>query len=422
MPHKRRSRRKTSSRAQSASHRASSQYHDLNVPIVLDSGIRHADFEGKKRRKRKRGQGSIEDQLSLIHRLEQAGYTKIALSHTVDGDKFHSENDQSMNTIPSLQQLINVVNKKNKVLITTKKGETSQEQTEEERTTKKISPSLVPKRIFKCEIIRRLNVNVSEPSELAMYSNDASNVSTTKKALKSYDLIAMSPKSDEAFTSICNMANLFYIDIITLDYTLGRGGIQLPYRLKSSDIHAAVNRGLVFEIPYGPALVDTSKRKAFVQTARLFTNACLGVKDDGLGARPKVILSSGGRIYEKKDHGSIVLRAPGDLINFAQIVLGFDDVRSCDALTKNAAFAVSRGHHRCVGTVASSAAQQVHFEVLDDLPLSKKNIDEDKEDVDGNDASKGHVVACCDESESGHDIVAKNSKDGFDPEEDFLMF
>ena len=76
------------------------------------------------------------------------------------------------------------------------------------------------------------------------------------------------------------LCQIFYSAIsfhwITIHITSGRGGvcgiIQLPFKLKSSAIRAAPDRGVLFELPYGSALVvDMSKRKAFsTKTARLF--------------------------------------------------------------------------------------------------------------------------------------------------------
>lgn len=71
---------------------------------------------------------------------------------------------------------------------------------------------------------------------------------------------------------LLTLCQIFYSAIsfhwITIHITSGRGGvcgiIQLPFKLKSSAIRAAPDRGVLFELPYGSALVvDMSKRKAF---------------------------------------------------------------------------------------------------------------------------------------------------------------
>lgn len=403
MPNRRKRRKTSSSFGKNGNQKKdikknNSTHYDLNVPIF------HANFDDTlKGKKRKRS--SVEDQLSLIERLDRTGYGMIAFSHTIVGNKFNSTNDLSTKTIPIPIINRSVVMKNEKTVV---KGA---DQAPPQDTTDGSSPV---NNKFKCEVLRRLNVRINEPSELAMYCTDGTK-EATMKALKSYDLIAMTPTNDETITSICSMSNLFYVDIITLDYALGRGGIQLPFRLKTADIQAAVNRGLTFEIPYGPALVDISKRKAFVQTARLFLNACIGVKDKN-GTKPRLILSSGERCHEKKDHGAMALRSPCDMINFAEVVLGFDDVLASDALSRNATFAVQRGHNRSMGKVASS--MNLAFEVFDTNPY-ELNDEKKPRKVD---EKKVQDTSTLKLAENESEESEKDQKNGFDPEEDFLQF
>jgi hypothetical protein len=93
------------------------------------------------------------------------------------------------------------------------------------------------------KILKRLNVIIEQESDLAFYGYDHENTITSntgrtseqeriKEILQSYDLIAFSPRNETVLSTICNSQKLFYSDIIMLDYTSGRGGVQLPFKLK----------------------------------------------------------------------------------------------------------------------------------------------------------------------------------------------
>jgi len=201
-------------------------------------------------------------------------------------------------------------------------------------------------------ILRRLNVLINQPSDLRHYSTSLTEVPSPKflqhlTTLNSYDLIALTPLNDESLTSCCNSTTTLHSDILTLDYTKGRGGVQLPYKLRAADVRAATRRGLVLEVPYGPALVDVGKRRALVRTARLVTEVSLGVREP---RSPRTVLSSGSRRRDggvgEDDLGVMALRSPGDMKNLAGVVLGWDDVLVSKIVAEHAQMAVMRGHNR----------------------------------------------------------------------------
>ncbi len=363
---------------------SAAQFYDLDVPLVSSDLQNSKDL---------RELGPIEEQnaITLIRRLRDTGYSVIALSHLIKG-KFNPDRDSATKAVPW-----------------------------------NFDPSSYSKYGIhdgkKMKIFKRLNVNIE-----ADFGDFCSNVATdtVTTALKTYDIIAMSPQNETSFTSICTMSNLFYCDIITLDYTSGRGGIQLPYKIKTTDIKAAANRGLIFELPYGPAIIDPSKRKAFVQTARLFLNAIVGIKDDTTRNPPKIIISSGGRVFENHDYGVMALRSPHDMINFANVVLGFQQKLSRDAFCNNALCAIQRGWNRSHGKVASSSVVSLkkgrdvplNFEVIDSPPdglIVKSTPDVDEEEADDEEHTQ-KVEGIVNNIESHNE----RDSDDNDDDEDFL--
>jgi RNase P/RNase MRP subunit p30 len=293
---------------------------DLDVPLILTSTA----GQGLKRN------GSRSDQLTLVQRLNNTGYSIIAFSHTVHGKV--SVDDDGLEIIPS-----SIVDQ-------------SDDSSAEKRL--KLSSDKLRQTPSKIKILRRLNVIIKEKSDLSPFlqGNSASS-DKIQKVLNSYDIIALCPQNDVTFSTACASTHLMSPDIITLDYTAGAGGIQLPYKLKNSDITAATKRGITFELPYGSALLDSTKRKALVQTAKIFSNACLGIRDPN---PPRIIISSGKRIFEGRDHGPMALRSACDMINFAKIVLGFPDSVVCKILSENAFEAIARGNNRKNGKVYST--------------------------------------------------------------------
>jgi RNase P/RNase MRP subunit p30 len=212
----------------------------------------------------------------------------------------------------------------------------------------------------------------------------------------------MSPRNETVFSAICNTAHLLYVDIITLDYTAGRGGVQLPYTIKSSSIATAISHGLYFEIPYGPAIMDTNKRKAFVQTAKQFQLAIMA-KSSSSSTFP-MVLSSGNRrrMNGDKDMGPMALRLPGDLQNFIQVVLGLSNTMAGKWMRYNAQRVVDRERKWKMDSNKSTeklVAYEKEWELEEDMAKRKNDeiegretykkpkhdVDEDKDDDDMDD-------------------------------------
>jgi RNase P/RNase MRP subunit p30 len=188
----------------------------------------------------------------------------------------------------------------------------------------------------------------------------------TLNLLQEYDLVSLAPRNDATFQAACCASEA---DIVTLDYTAGRGGVQLPFRIRPSDVKAVVQRGAAFELHYAPALLHINQRKALVQTARSLQMASVGVRP-----KPRILFSSGDRnVMGDSDMGAMALRSPGDLINLLQTVLCLDATMAHDALGESGTSILERGRLRRLGQLDSRGLVDVYIdgEVLENTEVCK---------------------------------------------------
>lgn len=131
---------------------------------------------------------------------------------------------------------------------------------------------------------------------------------------------------------------------------MGRGGIQLPYQIKSKYIQKAISRGITFELPYAQALLDRSKCIAFVQSARQFFNASQSISSP----KPGLIMSSGRRILNGTDHGPLTIRSPEDMKNLFSTLVDIKDRYVHKMFGEYPEAIVERGMNRRYGTSCST--------------------------------------------------------------------
>lgn len=263
-----------------------------------------------------------QEQGELIHMLGCTGFNVIALSHTVYGNVSPEDNANIVIPLP-----IQAFSKRRNLC---GKGDNE------------VGVDSIIGNNAKLTILRRLNVVIEQVSDLSYFNTNSNEIDSN--VLGSYDLVAFSPRNDAVFTSICNTSTLSF-DILTIDYTAGRGGVQLPYKLKTSNLATAAIQGVTFELLYAPSVLNLAKRKAFVSTGRQLLSACIGISPS-----PRIILSSGNRLNTRgKDLGIMALRGPRDLINLCKILLGFDDDMASEVLEKNCVDTVIRGYARRTG-------------------------------------------------------------------------
>ena len=279
-------------------------FHDLNVPLP-------------------RTQGALTD---IMSRLQSAGYGVAAFSHTAygrpDPKKDASDVVLQDSVLDSSLQASHVS-----------------------------SAGAGQKRQGRLRMLKRLNAVVEELSDIAYYTDSTSDSSCERSGgksgvgsevhnvLDSYDIVALSPRSDATFASACSTASR--ADVIMLDYSTGR----LPFKLKGSSIRAAAKLGIAFELCYASAMLEPSKRKALVRIALDLHNASRGVRNPS----PRIILTSGARAAAGEDFGTLALRTPSDLVNVLKTVLKFGDLQAMGAMGAASRDVVNRCRNRKLG-------------------------------------------------------------------------
>ncbi|XP_063685412.1 uncharacterized protein LOC134819401 [Bolinopsis microptera] len=138
------------------------------------------------------------------------------------------------------------------------------------------------------QVLHRITLVCSDPSHLRALKNPQ---------LKKFDIIALSPKSEELLSqSISNFPNSF--QILSLDFTQ-----KLPFRLKHTHLHPCKLNNVVFEICYVSAIKDSSSCRNTVSNS----------KDLNWSSRGRgFIISSGAE-------DPLFLRGPYDVINLVTL-------------------------------------------------------------------------------------------------------
>jgi RNase P/RNase MRP subunit p30 len=84
------------------------------------------------------------------------------------------------------------------------------------------------------------------------------NPASNSSVVNTYDIIAVYPMNEKSFIASCACD---YIDLIYIECHT-----KLSYYIKRPQVHMAIERGILFEVQYSHALMDTSARKYFIYT------------------------------------------------------------------------------------------------------------------------------------------------------------
>ena len=268
------------------------------------------------------GVSSIECKLlvkEIRDRLVSTGFTYMALTHTIYGRP--KPEDRAAVAIP-------------RSLWTSSKEEagSSSKSTKKRKLNEQVESISSDKNSIR--VLRRLHIVVENQSDMGIYLSNG----PQEDLLNEYDIVSICPTNELTFQAVCATATM--ADIITLDYSTR--GLRLPYRIRPTDVKAAIERGATFEIPIAPALLHLKQRKALV-------HACQELKSSSLGLKPSVVMSSGDRTLDGSDVGALALRMPGDISNLCKTVMHFDDSIAFNAVGAAALSAVQRGKDRRSG-------------------------------------------------------------------------
>ena len=312
----------------------------------------------------------------ITDRLRSTGFSCMALTHTIYGrpkpeDRASIAIPSSLWT-PSVEQTTNNKSKKKRKL--------------------NESPEVESGDTKSMRVLRRLHVVVENQSDMGFYFANG----PQEDLLNEYDIVSICPTNDITFQSACSSATM--VDIITLDYSTR--GLRLPYRIRSRDVKAAIERGATFEIPLAPALIHLKQRKALV-------HACQELKNNSLGLKPRIIVSSGDRTLDGTDVGSLALRMPGDISNLCKTVMHFDDSTACNAVCVAALQTIQRGRDR--RSRQKGAECTVSLIRKKDLTSTLKSFEEKKQFTETNVST---------EIESGEQELNRNSPENSGDEGD----
>lgn len=187
-------------------------------------------------------------------------------------------------------------------------------------------------------VLKRCNVVIEESSH-CVYYNGAPDSSSSSSVLQDFDIIALIARNASVFSAACSGAT--GVDMLVLDVSKGK----LPFWLTKQDLKIAADRGVVFELWYGPGIVDAAKRKYLIQTAVAFCQLVRSIRP-----RLKFVISSGPRQNgEGTDMGGLALRSVSDLENVFYSVLKMDEAMARSAMRDSAHHAIHVGMMRKCG-------------------------------------------------------------------------
>ncbi|KAK5646756.1 hypothetical protein RI129_005220 [Pyrocoelia pectoralis] len=169
-----------------------------------------------------------------------------------------------------------------------------------------IVPSPIDAKIIKgCDKLKILN-----RLTISFTTQDIINRIIKSPNYRKYHIIAAQPESQQAFQFTCTN---FEADIFTFNPST-----KPNYKMQRKLYYLLVERGVHFEIMYGPAIEDSTKRKNIIATAHMYHS---------FGKSRNIIISSG-------ITNSFLIRNPYDVINLG-LLFGLSDGQAKDAIQNN---------------------------------------------------------------------------------------
>ncbi|XP_041970700.1 ribonuclease P protein subunit p30 [Aricia agestis] len=128
--------------------------------------------------------------------------------------------------------------------------------------------------------------------------------------LKNYDIIAVLPKTLQAFQYACSTLD---VDIVTFEPET-----RMPYRISRKLYRQAVERGIFFELMYSPAIKDSTCRRNIISNAHNY---------HAIGKSKNIIITSG-------SESSMYVRGVHDVVNLG-FIFGLNSQESIEVLKNN---------------------------------------------------------------------------------------
>lgn len=130
--------------------------------------------------------------------------------------------------------------------------------------------------------------------------------------LRSYDIVAVKPVSQNAFNQACQTST---VDMIAIDFSEKE---MLPFRLTQPMVKAAIKRGVYFEITYSGLIADAKAKQRMISNCKLLVHWTRG---------KNIILCSAAP-------SATELRGPQDVANLV-FLLGISGERAKAAISSN---------------------------------------------------------------------------------------
>ncbi|GAB1302355.1 Ribonuclease P protein subunit p30 [Apodemus speciosus] len=111
------------------------------------------------------------------------------------------------------------------------------------------------------KILTRLTIIVTDPAHCNV-------LRATSSRVRLYDIVAVFPKTEKLFHVACTHLD---VDLVCITVTE-----KLPFYFKRPPINVAIERGLGFELVYGPAIRDATMRRYTISNALNLMQICKG--------------------------------------------------------------------------------------------------------------------------------------------------
>ncbi|KAL4711724.1 hypothetical protein ACJJTC_003491 [Scirpophaga incertulas] len=165
-------------------------------------------------------------------------------------------------------------------------------------------------------ILQRVTIEFSD-SGIAHKINQSDNI-------KKYDIIAVIPKTLQAFQYACGSMD---IDIITFEPES-----RISFKVSRKLYRQAIDRGIFFEIMYAPAIKDSTCRKNIISTAHVY---------HAVGRSKNIIVTSAAE-------NNCQTRDVHDVINLG-FIFGLNSMESLEVVRNNARRLIIKAEGRRCG-------------------------------------------------------------------------
>lgn len=168
------------------------------------------------------------------------------------------------------------------------------------------APVEIPK-----DVTDGINLNILQRVTIELSDQSSSYKLALSENIKKYDIIAVIPKTLQAFQFVCNTLDF---DIIAFEPET-----RIPYKISRKLYRLAIEKGMFFELMYAPAIKDSTSRKNIISTAHIY---------HAVGKSKNIIVTSGA---ENDFH----IRDVHDVINLG-FIFGLNSNHSLEVIRNNA--------------------------------------------------------------------------------------